>query len=563
MPAGETPEDHVRLRQEESEQVDRDKANKSGTSGGLFRGWFQRTHPTFRAVRDAEDGVDRCPICNWELEDLRCFRCEISFDHERRMILHDGENSWSHSSEDELDEEMEMEDDDGFDTFPTSTADGYSDFYSRDGTAAPSSASPSYSPHEYPANRARAGRLTRSQRGLDDEFASLAESSVTSNSDTVDEQDGDEDEEEEGCEDENEDEDEDEDGETDSMQDFIDDSDMTGQTMSPPWGYDLEPEEELNHFGTIPVSSHERRRSPTTQARVRNAERDFRAAADLLSDLGIELSPPFRPRRRPSGLRHVENVHSEGEENERDGLDAAGPSNAPVTNRRKRSRTESTSTTDDASSLVPSRSAARIRTRGDISRTSRQRRSTIRGSNRAANNAALGSVPVEVNGDFGISESPNSIIPGRRSAFSAFASRPRLRTRANLGASQDNAINLDGDSNLEASTQASRRRRHETSSRRQALHPSPIVSYPTRQPRRRAPTPHSFTDPETSDDAGTLTGISFGTTREGSEEEPPSESESLSSGLDTRRITRSGRHRSSQAEPSRNVPARNRQGAQR
>ncbi|KAI9789743.1 MAG: hypothetical protein M1816_005782 [Peltula sp. TS41687] len=560
LPVGETLADHIRLRQEESQHVDRDKANKSETSGGLFRGWFQRTHPTVRALRDAEDGVDRCPVCHWELEGARCFRCEARFDPDGRMILGDGPSSWTGSSlsEDDLDDELDMEDDLGLDAFPTSPTDDYTGFYPDSGPAAHSSASPSFSPPNHSASRttagratasrARSGRLTRSQRGLTDDLDSLTESSGNSNSDTIDEQDGDEEEDGEGS--------EDDDDDLGSLRDFIDDDDHTVQPSVPLWETELESEEERLEPNRI--SSRERRRRETRQALARNPEGGIRAAANFLPDSGTD--DLFRPQHRPSALRHVENAYSDPEENETDGLDAVGPSDTTVTNRRKRSRTESTSTTDDLSSTTPSRPAARIRTRaGDGSRTTRQGPSAIRSSNRAANSPIfISSTPGNADGDLSMSDSPDGRIPGRRTAFSAFASRPGRRIRANRGTSQANAINLDGDSSVEASTQASRRRSREILSRRLALplqRPAPTA----RQPSRRAPSLHSFTEPETSDDeAGTLTGNSYGTTTEGSNEEP-SESESLSPVLPPRRSTRSGsRHQPAQAESSRTLPARNR-----
>lgn len=556
MPAGETSEDHIRLRQEESEQIDRDRANKSSTSGGLFRGWFQRTHPTLRATRDPEDGVDRCPVCNWELEDLRCHRCEIGFDSQRRMILRDGLDSWTHSSEDELDVEFDVEDDDGFDAFPTSTpGDGYSDFYSRDGTAAPSTVSPSYSVPEYQTVRARNGRITRSQRGLVDDFASLAESSTTtSNSDTVDEHD-------DGDEAEEEDESEDGDEESDSLRDFIDDGETPVQSSYPLWEDDPESEEEDDtHFDTILALSPERRRRPAGQSHLRNVAHGFRAAADLVSDYGIDRSPPPRSRRRRAASRHVENTQSDREDIEGNGLDTAGLSDAPVPNRRKRSRTESTSAADDTSSNIPSRSAARLRTQiRETSRTTRPRRSTVRGTNGAGDNSGFRShaVPVDFEGNVSMSDSPNSTVTGRRSAYATLVSQPGLRTRANVGTSQDNAINLDGDSNLGASAPAFGRRRRETRNRRHALTGLNSMTT-TRQSRRRAPTPHTLPDPESSDDAGTLTGITPGPIQDS--EEVTSESGSLSSAWGTRRTTRSRRRLSTQANSSRNMVTRNRRG---
>jgi len=65
--------------------VEQDRMN-TGPSGGIFRGCFRTTArrpmmPMIRArpIRDAEDGVERCPSCTWELEDGRCESCGYPF----------------------------------------------------------------------------------------------------------------------------------------------------------------------------------------------------------------------------------------------------------------------------------------------------------------------------------------------------------------------------------------------------------------------------------------------------------------------------------------------------
>lgn len=75
MPVGETTQEHRKWQEEEAALVERDKANP-GLKGGLFRGCFRltRRRPP-AAIRDDEDGVDRCPRCTWELEDGLCESC--------------------------------------------------------------------------------------------------------------------------------------------------------------------------------------------------------------------------------------------------------------------------------------------------------------------------------------------------------------------------------------------------------------------------------------------------------------------------------------------------------
>ncbi|MCJ1426127.1 hypothetical protein MMC29_004029 [Sticta canariensis] len=77
MTEGETTDDHRKWQQEEAEIVEKDKKAASDHSRGLFRGCFllssrRNAHP----IRDAQDGVERCPRCTWELEDGFCVSCE-------------------------------------------------------------------------------------------------------------------------------------------------------------------------------------------------------------------------------------------------------------------------------------------------------------------------------------------------------------------------------------------------------------------------------------------------------------------------------------------------------
>ncbi|KAL9021656.1 MAG: hypothetical protein Q9185_001191 [Variospora sp. 1 TL-2023] len=74
LPPGETIDGHKMLQRDEAEIVEKDKTNQ-GRDGGLFKGCF-RPHPRPLApIRDGPDGVDRCPMCTWELEDGMCNSC--------------------------------------------------------------------------------------------------------------------------------------------------------------------------------------------------------------------------------------------------------------------------------------------------------------------------------------------------------------------------------------------------------------------------------------------------------------------------------------------------------
>lgn len=80
LPAGETIEDHQKWQKDEADIVEKDKKNNTH-GGGLFAGRFKRSrHHNASAIRDIEDGVDRCPMCAWELtEDGRCTSCAFEF----------------------------------------------------------------------------------------------------------------------------------------------------------------------------------------------------------------------------------------------------------------------------------------------------------------------------------------------------------------------------------------------------------------------------------------------------------------------------------------------------
>ncbi|KAI9821586.1 MAG: hypothetical protein M1832_003260 [Thelocarpon impressellum] len=111
MSAGESPEQHRKARKEESSYVERDKADTDAKTGGLFRGCFNSGF-LLRAIRDTEDGVDRCPSCSWELEHGYCRMCGISFDEDGRIIMGSGafEGGFSDLEDDEIDDGLSDED---------------------------------------------------------------------------------------------------------------------------------------------------------------------------------------------------------------------------------------------------------------------------------------------------------------------------------------------------------------------------------------------------------------------------------------------------------------------
>lgn len=82
LPEGETLEDFKKWQQEEADIVEKDKKNDS-RGGGLFGGRFRHLpHHNLSAIRDVEDGVDRCPLCSWELTaEGHCTSCGFETDN--------------------------------------------------------------------------------------------------------------------------------------------------------------------------------------------------------------------------------------------------------------------------------------------------------------------------------------------------------------------------------------------------------------------------------------------------------------------------------------------------
>lgn len=113
LPPGETQDLHKQWQKEESDIVLQDKNNDDVRTGGLFKGCFRvRAEPGLRAIRDEEDGVDRCPMCAWELEDGECAQCGLQFDDNGTLTW--GNSFGGFSDMDEASEhDMSSEDLDG------------------------------------------------------------------------------------------------------------------------------------------------------------------------------------------------------------------------------------------------------------------------------------------------------------------------------------------------------------------------------------------------------------------------------------------------------------------
>ncbi|KAF2265575.1 hypothetical protein CC78DRAFT_543113 [Lojkania enalia] len=128
LPPGDSLEQHQKWRKEEADLVQQDKDNKDPKTGGLFKGCFRSTRHSarsLRVVRDQEDGVDRCPMCNWELEDGECAQCGLFFDANGELTWGDSFAGFSDDLDEFSEHSMSGEDLDvdnmGFDLDP----DGY------------------------------------------------------------------------------------------------------------------------------------------------------------------------------------------------------------------------------------------------------------------------------------------------------------------------------------------------------------------------------------------------------------------------------------------------------
>ncbi|KAG9845128.1 hypothetical protein KCU98_g7003, partial [Aureobasidium melanogenum] len=80
LPDGEAIEQHQQWAFEEAELVKNDKSNGDPKTGGLFKGIFRPRRARLLPNHDPVDHVDRCPRCNWEIEDGMCLQCGIHMD---------------------------------------------------------------------------------------------------------------------------------------------------------------------------------------------------------------------------------------------------------------------------------------------------------------------------------------------------------------------------------------------------------------------------------------------------------------------------------------------------
>ncbi|KAL8781803.1 MAG: hypothetical protein Q9203_000097 [Teloschistes exilis] len=84
LPDGENTEDHRKFQREEAENVEKDKNGPQG----LFKARFKPA--AYRPpIRDGPDGVDRCPMCTWELEAGMCNSCGYTTFHHHAHFADD------------------------------------------------------------------------------------------------------------------------------------------------------------------------------------------------------------------------------------------------------------------------------------------------------------------------------------------------------------------------------------------------------------------------------------------------------------------------------------------
>ncbi|KAF3942192.1 hypothetical protein ABW19_dt0209493 [Dactylella cylindrospora] len=96
------------LRKQQAEalkMIEQDKNDLKGLFGGIFN---KKSAPM--AIYDPEDGVMRCPECNWEIEDRQCPHCGRRF-HASDMPDSDASDASDFSDEDSEEEEDDDDDD--------------------------------------------------------------------------------------------------------------------------------------------------------------------------------------------------------------------------------------------------------------------------------------------------------------------------------------------------------------------------------------------------------------------------------------------------------------------
>jgi hypothetical protein len=343
LPLGETLEQHTKWQKEHADIIQQDRNNTEQRKGGLWRGFFRRVGPRIPrpALRDVEDGVDRCPYCQWELEDGMCQRCGLPFDE-------NGTGTWDFSdidglsersehglpseigSELDVDVEVDMDDEGEIDDFDDDEEAAIEEWYRENGPTAPLPLQ-RFLMHgqgvpygiRRPAAHSAAGSRRRSYPAS---IASMPESEMG----TLEEED-------------------EEDEDDSSMNEFIEPDDrplsISGSassstyasssraSMEPPIIEEEEEEEDENATEDEGPVPNGRRRRIGTQSSTPAADTVSRRSSRSLNELTNESQPIIRNRRVISETppsASATTAETEGEEEEED----EGP--LPVRRRRRR-----------------------------------------------------------------------------------------------------------------------------------------------------------------------------------------------------------------------------------
>lgn len=76
LPEDETTAEHDEAKRIEAQLIETDRTTRTDGVPGLFKGVFGQAQLQYRGpIRDVEDGVMRCPMCAWEMEDGECGQC--------------------------------------------------------------------------------------------------------------------------------------------------------------------------------------------------------------------------------------------------------------------------------------------------------------------------------------------------------------------------------------------------------------------------------------------------------------------------------------------------------
>ncbi|QDS67648.1 hypothetical protein FKW77_004670 [Venturia effusa] len=375
LPPDETLEQHTKWQKEHADDIQQDKDNPDPRKGGLWKGFFRRVGLRIprSALRDVEDGVDRCPYCSWELEEGMCERCGLPFDENGTGVWeNDGLSELSshgmlseHGGELDVDLEIDMADDAEFDEFDDeeqAERDAPLDEFYRENGSAALQRFLEYG-HDYGVRRPAAHSAAHSRRRS---YSASIASDAPSEMHTLEE-----------LEEEEEEEEEDDDS---SMNDFIEPDDrplsVSGSTSSSTYTSSsrasVEPviieedEDEDDEDATEdegPVPNGRRRRVVTDMsATVAHSGARVRAVSELTDD----SQPVITSRNRrvisetPPSVSTATAAETEGEEEDelpvpvgrRRRRDTAGDQTRRVRPRQRRSSVESSATSNAASTEI-------------------------------------------------------------------------------------------------------------------------------------------------------------------------------------------------------------------